>query len=100
LFGQPWSLLERFSKTELAEGFWAEHGGALDGAVSRVIRDTDLPFATPKQCVRSMIGLFRLFFAMEPLQSSANMQRDSFCYDGRCGIRDRERAAKTCECPT
>jgi hypothetical protein len=94
LFRQPSFLLERFSKAQLEEGFWAIHGGALDCAVSRVIWDTDLPFAAREECVRSMIDLFRLFFATEPLETSSNMWWDSLCYAWHCGNRNRERGGE------
>jgi hypothetical protein len=94
LFRQPSLLLERFSKAQLEEGFWAIHGGALDCAVSRAICNTDVPFAAREECVRSIIDLFGLFFATEPLESSSNMWWDSLCYDWNCGIRDRERGGE------
>jgi hypothetical protein len=94
LFRQPLFLLERYSKAQLEEGFWAIHGGALDCAVSRVIWDTDVTFAAREECVRSMTDLFKLFFATEPLESSSNMWWDSLCYDWQCGIRDRERGGE------
>lgn len=94
LFRQPSSLLERFSKAQLEEGFWAIHGGALDCAVSRAIWDTDVPFAAREECVRSMTDLFRLFFVTEPLETASNMWWDSLCYDWHCGIRVRERGGE------
>jgi hypothetical protein len=94
LFRQPSFLVERFSKAQLQEGFWAIHGGALGCAVSPVIWDTDAPFAAREECVRSMIDLFKLLFTAEPLESSSNMWWDSLCYDWKCGIRDRERGGE------
>ena len=94
LFRQPSFLRERFSKAQLEEGFWAIHGGALHCAVSRVIWDTDVPFAEREECVRSMQGLFSLLFATEPLETSSNMWWDSLCYDWHSGNRDRERGGE------
>jgi hypothetical protein len=94
LFRQPAFLLERFSKAELEQGFWAVHGPNLDCAVSRVIWDTDLPFAAREECVRSMADLFKQLFATEPLETTSNMWWDSLCYDWECGIRDRERGGE------
>jgi hypothetical protein len=94
LFRQPSFLPEQYSKAQLEEGFWAIHGGALDCAVSRVIWDTDLPFAAREECVRSMTDLFRLLFAAEPLETASNMWWDSLCYDWHCGVRLRERGGE------
>jgi hypothetical protein len=94
LFRQPSFLLERFSKAQLDEGFWAIQGNAPFCGVSRVIWDTDVPFAAREECVRSMIDLFRLFFATVPLETSSNMWWDSLCYDWHCRIRDRERGGE------
>jgi hypothetical protein len=94
LFRQPLFLLERFSKAQLEKGFWAIHGATMHFAVSRVIWDTDVPFVAREECVRSMIDLFRLFFATEPLETSSNMWWDSLCYEWHCGNRDRERGGE------
>ncbi len=94
LFRQPSFLLERFSKAQLEEGFWAIHGGALDCAVSRVIWDTDVPFAAREECVRSMTDLFRLLLADGLLRETSGMWWDSMCYDWHCGNRNRERGGE------
>jgi hypothetical protein len=94
LFRQPSFLLQRFSRAQLDEGFWAVHGANLDCAVSRVIWDADLPFSMRKECVRSMADLFRLLFAGGLLQETSGMWWDSLCYDWQCGIRDRERGGE------
>lgn len=90
LFRQPEFLIRRFSKAQLDEGFWAIQGPNLDCAVERVLWDTDLPFAVREECVRSMVDLFRLLFATEPLDSSVQMWWDSLCYDWHCGNRNRD----------
>jgi hypothetical protein len=94
LFRQPSFLLERFSKAQLEEGFWAIHGGALDCAVSRVIWDTDVPFAEREECVRSMSDLFRLLLAGGLLRETSGMWWDSLCYEWQCGNRKRERGGE------
>ena len=94
LFRQPGLLLGRFSKAELEEGSWAIHGVALQCSVSHVIWDTDLPFAVRQECVRSMIDLFKEFFANERLDSSVQMWWDSLCYEWHCGNRDRQRGGE------
>jgi hypothetical protein len=94
LFRQPLFLLERFSRAQLDQGFWAVHGPNLDCAVSQVIWDTDLPFPMREKCVRSMADLFSLLFADGVLRESSWMWWDSLCYDWGCGIRDRERGGE------
>jgi hypothetical protein len=94
LFRQPSFLRDRFSKDQLDQGFWAVHGGALDCAVSRVLWDTDVPFAAREDSVRSMADLFRLLFAGGLVRDTSGMWWDSMCYDWQCGIRDRERGGE------
>jgi hypothetical protein len=94
LFRQPSFLLERYSKAQLEEGFWAIHGGALDCAVSRVTWDTDVPFAAREDCVRSMADLFRLLLPGGLLQETSGMWWASLCYEWQCGNRDRERGGE------
>ncbi len=90
LFRQPEFLIQQFSKAQLDEGFWAIQGPNLDCAVESVLWDTDLPFAAREECVRSMLDLFRLLFATEPLDTSVQMWWDSLCYDWHCGNRNRD----------
>jgi hypothetical protein len=89
LFRQPEFLTRQFSKAQLDQGFWAIQGPNLDCAVEGVLWNTDLPFAAREECVRSMVDLFRLLFATEPLDSSVQMWWDLLCYDWHCGNRNR-----------
>src|SRR6266436_2309081 len=90
LFRQPEFLLQRFSKAQLEEGFWAIQGPNLDCSVHRLLEDTDLPFAVRAECIRSMFELFKRLFAFEFLDTSVFMWWDSLCYDWHCGNRNRE----------
>jgi hypothetical protein len=90
LFRQPEFLLERFSKTQLEEGFWAIQGPNLECGVYRLLEDTDLSFSSREECVKSMFYLFEHLFATEPLDTSVQMWWDSLCYDWHCGNRRRE----------
>ena len=94
LFQQPQFLLERFSKLQIEEGFWAIQVDNLDCSASRIIWHPELPFAAREECVRTMADLFRNFFATEPLDSSVQMWWDSLCYDWHCGYRKRERGGE------
>ena len=91
LFRNPTFLLERFSKSQLEEGFWAIQSEPLDCSAWHLILDSDLSLATRKECVRSMFDLFDRLFAREPLDTSVQMWWDSLCYDWHCGNRGRDR---------
>ncbi len=88
LFRQPAFLLERFSKAQLEEAFWAIQSPNLECSAWRIILDSDLPFAAKEECVRSMFDLFQRLFAADPLKYSASMWWDSLCYDWTVGSRE------------
>jgi hypothetical protein len=94
LFRQPEFLLERFTKEQLEEAFWAIPSYNLDCSVIRIINDSDLPLSLREECIRSMAELFKRLFATEPLNSSVQMWWDSLCYDWNCGNRGRERGGE------
>jgi hypothetical protein len=94
LFRKPTFLLERFSKKQLEQGFWGIQSGNIDCAVTEIIWIEELPFLLRENCVRSMFHLFELLFAVEPLETSANMWWDSLCFDWQCGNRDRLRGGE------
>src|SRR5260370_26374529 len=70
LFQQPEIVLERFSKGQLEEGFWAIQGPNLDCSVHRILEDAELPFAVRAECIRSMFELFKRLFAFEFIDAS------------------------------
>jgi hypothetical protein len=88
LFRQPAFLLERFSRAQLEEAFWGIQAANLDCSASRIVLDSDLPFAAKEECVRSMFDLFQHLFSVDPLESSAQMWWDSLCYDWTIGWRE------------
>ena len=90
LFIEPTFLLDRFSKPQLEQGFWAIHGPCLDCSAHRTIFDEEVPFSEREQCIRSMFDLFKHLFAREPLETSGNMWWDSLCYDWHCENRSRD----------
>ncbi len=94
LFRQPAFLLERFSKAQLEEAFWAIQSPNLECSAWRILLDSDLPSAAKEECVRSMADLFQYLFAADPLDSSAEMWWDSLCYDWHGGNRERERGGE------
>jgi hypothetical protein len=87
LFRQPAFLLGRFSRAQLEEGFWGIQVPNLDCSTYNIVLDSDLPFAAKEGCVRSMFDLFERLFAADPLETSANMWWDHFCYDWAMGQR-------------
>ena len=94
LFREPTFLLDRFSRAQLEEGFWAIQASSMECSVYRIISDTSLPFPLRTECIVSMLDLFRKFFAKEPLETSGNMWWDSLCFDWHCGNRNRERGGE------
>lgn len=94
LFRDPNFLVERFSKAQLEESFWAIHGPALECSASRIISETEAPFSARAECVKSMRDLFKNLFVAEPLETSVQMWWDSICYDWECGNRDRQRGGE------
>jgi hypothetical protein len=94
LFRQPGFLLERFSKGQLEQGFWAIQVENLECSAHVVIWNSSLPFPARQACVRSMLDLFRGLFAVEHLDTSVQMWWDSLCYDWHCGNRDRRRGGE------
>ena len=91
LFRYPGLLLDRFSKAQLEEGFWAIQGPNLSCSVFWLIWNLDLQFEDRQECARSMVDLFGGLFANEPLGTSVQMWWDSLCYEWHCGNRNRQR---------
>lgn len=91
LFRDARFLLNRFSKAQLDQGFWAIQSGNLDCSVLQLIWDKTLPFAVREELVRSMYALFRELFFAEPLDGAVYMWWDSLCYDWHCGNRKRDK---------
>jgi hypothetical protein len=96
LFRKPEFLLERFSKPQLEQGFWAIFGGP-DWALQHLLWDTNIPFAQRKECVGAMFDLFSRFFSTEPLEGACMMWWDGICYDWHCRLRVRERGGEDLE---
>src|SRR5882762_687773 len=97
LFLQPTFLLDKFSKAQLEQGFWAIPGSNLECSVNNLLRDSELSLADKERCIRSMFDLFRHFFAAEPLETSGYMWWDALCYGWHCGNRRRERGGDDLE---
>jgi hypothetical protein len=96
LFRQPGSLLKRFSKGQLDQGFWAIQAPNLECSVYHLMWDGGLPFLSREMLVRAMFDLYKGLFAIGPLDQSSAMWWDSLCYDWHCGNRKRERGERIC----
>lgn len=96
LFNEPAFLIEKFSKAQLEEGFWAiPSHGFLECSVADLIWNSDLPFTAREECVRSMFYLYRDFFAAEPLETAGGMWWDSLCWHlWHQGEKDRQRGGE------
>jgi YgiT-type zinc finger domain-containing protein len=82
-------LLDRFSRDQLEQGFWAIQASQLYCSAYQIIWNNDLPFATREECVLAMFDLFKDLFFDEGLENSVCMWWDSFCYSWHCGNRKR-----------
>ena len=91
LFRQPRFLLERFTKAQLDQGFWAVQSTTLECSAWSLIWNDKVPFEIREELVRSMYFLFRELFINESLEESVSMWWDSFCYEWHCGNRQRSR---------
>jgi hypothetical protein len=96
LFRNPEFLLERFSKPQLEQGFWAIPSG-IDWGLQALLWETEIPFPQRKECVIAMFDLFSRFFATELLEGSSFMWWDAICYVWHCGQRVRERGGEDLE---
>lgn len=94
LFRQPSFLLERFSKAQLEQAFWAIPGENLSCSAGNLIWNTDVRFAEREECVRSMSDLFASLFATEPLETSVSMWWDALCFGWDCGNKSRQRGGE------
>lgn len=96
LFRDPGFLLERFSKAQLEQGFWAiPSEGFLECSVAGLIWNTDLTFAAREECVRSMFYLYKNLFAAERLDTAAYMWWDSLVWHlWHRGRKDRLRGGE------
>lgn len=94
LFRDPDFLLEKYSKLQLEDGFWAIHGSAFDCSAFFIMWNEELPFSARSECVRSMSRLFLRLFTKVTLETSVNMWWDSLCYEWECENKDRNRGGE------
>ena len=94
LFREPRFLVDRFSRSQLEQGFWAAQSPTLECSAYHLTWNREVSFEVREECVRSMYFLFRELFIDEPLQTSVCMWWDSFCYGWHCGNRKRSRGGE------
>ena len=94
LFRDPLFLLDRFTKAQLEQGFWAAQGPNLDCSAAKLVWNKDIPLPLRAEFVGSMVPLFELLFAKESLEDSVSMWWDSACYCWHCGNRKRSRGGE------
>jgi hypothetical protein len=96
LFNASGLLLERFSRAQIEEGFWAILSpGNLECSVHDLIWNTDLPLENREECVRSMFFVYRDLFSIDPLETATYMWWDTLCWDlWHRGKRDRLRGGE------
>jgi hypothetical protein len=71
LFHEPRFLLERFSRVQLDQGFWAISTDNLQGNVYNIIFEhPDIPLVDRETCIRAMYELFGNLYAVDQLDQS------------------------------
>lgn len=76
LFTNARPLLERYTREQLEQGFWALQSGCVDGLVEHVMFDFTVSFEKRAECIRAMFFLYRDLFAVDDLGTSSNMWWD------------------------
>lgn len=88
LFSNARPLLERYSREQLDQGFWALQSG-VDGLLPYVMFDQSVPFEKRADCIRSMFFLYRDLFAVDDLGTSCNMWWDCISSSNQVGWRSQ-----------
>lgn len=93
IFSGAAALPDRYSRSQLEQGFRWMQGGHLDGSVVDLLRAGAVPIARRIAMVRSMTDLYAELFAREPLHASPylwwqNINRTVF--NAASGIRDAD----------
>src|SRR5579862_2765031 len=94
LFSQPRFLLDKFSKSQLEQGFWAIPSSTLNCSVQELLWTDNLDFHVRAECVHAMYHLFERLFSVEHLETAAHMWWDALCFDWQCGNRSRDRGGE------
>jgi hypothetical protein len=87
LFSNARLLLEKYTREQLEQGFWALQSGCVDGFVEHVMFDLSVPFEKRAECIRAMFLLYRDLFAVDDLETSSNMWWD--CIASSYSVRHR-----------
>jgi hypothetical protein len=91
LFQNPRPLVDRYTRDELEQGFWAAQSCNLDCAVSKLVFDKALSLEARAACIRAMYELYEKLFAHVSLDTAPHMWWDSLASGWSCGYRDRSR---------
>ncbi len=76
LFNAPDFLVDKYSKDQLEEGFFAMMSPMVQGGLDALVWSTQLSVNDRERVVSSMYGLFAGLFAREPLDSASYMWWD------------------------
>lgn len=88
LFSKARPLLERYTRDQLEQGFWALQGQE-DWQVVHAMFETAVPFDKRAEMIRSMFFLYRDLFAVDDLHTSSNMWWDSISGSYKVGHRSQ-----------
>jgi hypothetical protein len=80
LFNSSDVLLQKYSREELEQGFWAIQSINLKGAIPDILEDNSLKIDQKQKLIEAMYSLFERLFSKEPLETSSHMWWDSFCF--------------------
>lgn len=90
LFSNARPLLERYTRDQLEQGFWALQSGLLiGGLLPHLMFDQSMPFEKRADCIRAMFFLYRDLFAVDELHTSSNMWWHSISSSYQTGWRSQ-----------
>lgn len=77
LFSEAGSLLDRYSREQLFQGFWL-----LLGEVDDWLWDSEVGSKSREDCIRSMVSVFKQLFVIDRLRFTCHMWWDCLRYFG------------------
>ncbi|HIA52851.1 MAG TPA: hypothetical protein EYN91_12310 [Candidatus Melainabacteria bacterium] len=89
LFSNARPLLEKYTREQLDQGFWALQSGLIDGLLPHTMFDHSVPFEKRAECIRAMFFLYRDLFAVDDLGTSSNMWWDCISSSNQVGWRSQ-----------
>lgn len=76
LFQNPAFLLDAYSPEQINEGFWFLLSGHFGFSLAYIIWNTEVSWPLRRECILSMVNVFRIIFTEIPTQGSCYMWWD------------------------